>query len=62
MLPVEHAHALRVGDLPMHHRDPFDRVLVAQAQIEQLVLVTVDPQLERYDAKILVATTGRAAF
>lgn len=61
-LAVEHAHALRAGVLPMHHRDPFDRLLVAQAQIEQLVLVTVDPQLEPYGARILVASTGRATF
>jgi PIN domain nuclease of toxin-antitoxin system len=51
-LAVEHAHALRVSELPMHHRDPFDRLLVAQAQIEKLVLVTVDPQFESYDVEI----------
>ncbi|MFI5399031.1 MAG: type II toxin-antitoxin system VapC family toxin [Candidatus Binatia bacterium] len=51
-LAVEHAHTLRVADLPMHHRDPFDRLLVAQAQIEKLVLVTVDPQFESYEVEI----------
>jgi PIN domain nuclease of toxin-antitoxin system len=51
-LPIEHAHTLRVAELPMHHRDPFDRLLVAQAQIEKLVLVTVDRQFERYDVEI----------
>jgi PIN domain nuclease of toxin-antitoxin system len=51
-LAVEHAHTLRVAELPMHHRDPFDRLLVAQAQIEKLVLVTVDPQFESYDVEI----------
>jgi PIN domain nuclease of toxin-antitoxin system len=48
-LAIEHAHALRVAELPPHHRDPFDRILVAQAQIERLTVVTVDRQLEKYD-------------
>lgn len=51
-LPVHHRHALRVADLPLHHRDPFDRLLVAQAQIEDLPLMTADPQLEEYDLEI----------
>ncbi len=51
-LAVEHAHTLRVAELPLHHRDPFDRLLVAQAQIEKLVLVTVDPQFDNYDVEI----------
>lgn len=51
-LPVEHAHALRVATLPKHHRDPFDRLLVAQAQVERLTTVTVDRQLEPYDIEI----------
>lgn len=51
-LPVEHVHALQVALLPAHHRDPFDRLLIAQAQLEKLVLVTVDRQLERYDVDL----------
>jgi PIN domain nuclease of toxin-antitoxin system len=51
-LPIEHTHSLRVAELPMHHRDPFDRLLVAQAQIEKLVLVTVDRQFEKYDVEV----------
>ncbi len=51
-MAVEHTHCLRVAELPMHHRDPFDRLLVAQAQIEKLTLVTVDPQFEAYDIRI----------
>lgn len=51
-LPVEHAHALRVAELPAHHRDPFDRLLIAQAQIEKLVLVTVDREFEKYDVEV----------
>jgi PIN domain nuclease of toxin-antitoxin system len=51
-LPVTHAHALRVCDLPHHHGDPFDRLLVAQAQLEDLTIVTADPQIERYDVAV----------
>jgi PIN domain nuclease of toxin-antitoxin system len=51
-LPVLHAHALRVAELPVHHRDPFDRLLVAQAQYEGLTLVTSDRQLAAYDVPI----------
>jgi PIN domain nuclease of toxin-antitoxin system len=54
-LAVEHAHTLRVAELPAHHRDPFDRLLIAQAQIEKLVLVTADRQFEHYDVKIRFA-------
>jgi PIN domain nuclease of toxin-antitoxin system len=49
------AHAERVGRLPHHHRDPFDRMLVAQAQAEGLTLVTHDRLLEPYDVEILWA-------
>ena len=38
----------RTGSLPPHHRDPFDRMLIAQAQAEGLVLVTRDPDIPRY--------------
>lgn len=55
-LPIEHAHSLRVAELPLHHRDPFDRLLVAQAQIERLVLVTVDRQFEQYDIEMRFGT------
>lgn len=54
-LAVEVRHALGVRDLPDHHRDPFDRLLVAQAQIEGLTLVTVDPTIARYDVPVLAA-------
>src|SRR5882724_9466747 len=43
-LPVLHAHALRVATLPAHHRDPFDRLLIAQAQIEEMPILTADRQ------------------
>jgi len=54
-LAVEHAHALRVGSLPAHHRDPFDRLLVAQAQVEAVPLLTADPIFERYDVEVIPA-------
>jgi PIN domain nuclease of toxin-antitoxin system len=48
-LAVEHHHALAVADLPDHHRDPFDRLLVAQAKIEGMTLFTADRQLRAYE-------------
>ncbi len=54
-LPVHHTHAMRVAELPAHHRDPFDRLLVAQAQIESLSLLTADRQLEAYDVAVIRA-------
>ena len=54
-LPVEHIHALRVATLPLHHGDPFDRLLVAQCQVENLPLLTADRQFSPYDIEILPA-------
>ncbi len=54
-LPIEHEHALEVSRLPHHHRDPFDRILVAQAQIERLPILTADRQLASYDVELLPA-------
>jgi PIN domain nuclease of toxin-antitoxin system len=50
---ISSAHEARAGSLPMHHRDPFDRLLIAQAQEESLVLVTADPAFARYDVETL---------
>lgn len=52
-LPISLAHAERAGSLPPHHRDPFDRMLVAQAQLEDLTLVTRDPAFRAYEVEIL---------
>lgn len=54
-LPVELRHALHVANLPAHHRDPFDRLLVAQAQLESLPLISADRQLAAYDVEVLPA-------
>lgn len=51
-LPVEHNHALAVCDLPPLHRDPFDRLLVAQARDMHLRIVTADAQIARYDVTV----------
>ena len=51
-LPIIDAHAFGAGQLPHHHRDPFDRMLVAQAQAESLTLLSDDQQLSYYDVEI----------
>lgn len=51
-LPVQHTHALQAAALPLHHRDPFDRLLVAQAQVERVPILTADRQLEAYDVEV----------
>ncbi len=55
-LPIEHPHSLRVSVLELFHRDPFDRILVAQSQIERVPLLTADPVFERYDVETIAAT------
>jgi PIN domain nuclease of toxin-antitoxin system len=52
-LPVEHAHTLAVAELPPHHNDPFDRLLVAQARIERMSLASVDAVLKKYEVELL---------
>jgi PIN domain nuclease of toxin-antitoxin system len=52
-LSIELTHALRAGSLPTIHRDPFDRMLIAQAQIEGLPILTADPAISRYDVETI---------
>jgi PIN domain nuclease of toxin-antitoxin system len=59
-LPIQINHALRVGVLPLLHRDPFDRLLVAQSQIERLPLMTADETIAEYDIDIIWAGRGEA--
>ena len=54
-LPVTFRHAELVAQLPAHHRDPFDRLLVAQAEAERLTLVTRDPVFQRYIGAVIEA-------
>lgn len=51
-LPVSAMHAWQVRDLPAHHRDPFDRLLVAQALIERLPIITTDARFKDYGAEV----------
>lgn len=53
ILGLSPAHGLAVRDLPPHHRDPFDRLLVAQARHEQLALMSADNRLRAYDVVVL---------
>jgi len=55
VLPITAEHALAAGDLPRHHDDPFDRMLVAQARAEGLTLISRDARLRSYDVVILEA-------
>ena len=59
-LPIHQGHALQAASLPPHHRDPFDRMLVAQAQLEGFKLMTADRPLAQYDVEILWADTYRS--
>jgi PIN domain nuclease of toxin-antitoxin system len=52
-LDITHAHALDVADLPAHHRDPFDRLLVAQARVEKVGIVSGDPIFEEYGVPVV---------
>ncbi len=54
-LPITFEHAIRAGALPKHHRDPFDRMLVAQAQVEGLVLLSADRMIEAYEVEAVRA-------
>jgi PIN domain nuclease of toxin-antitoxin system len=54
-LAVQLSHALHASRLPFHHRDPFDRLLIAQAQIEKLPVVTADDAFTDYDIEVLRA-------
>jgi PIN domain nuclease of toxin-antitoxin system len=51
--PITAEHAWRVRTLPSHHRDPFDRLLIAQAEVERLPIVTADPAFDAYDVKVV---------
>jgi PIN domain nuclease of toxin-antitoxin system len=52
-LGIDERHAKAAGELPLVHRDPFDRMLVAQASVERLSIVTADEQIRRYDVPVI---------
>ena len=51
-LPLQHSHALQVATLPWHHRNPFDRLLIAQAQVEGIPILSANRQLAAYDVRV----------
>ena len=54
-LPIQHHHAARVAALPDHHRDPFDRLLIAMAQADFMTILTSDRQFQPYDVEIILS-------
>lgn len=52
LLPITHLHARASAALPLHHRDPFDRMLIAQAQLEDATVITADPVFAAYDVRV----------
>ncbi len=55
VLPVQLAHTLGCADLPLHHRDPFDRIQIVQARVQQLTLISADEQFCAYDVELVQA-------
>ena len=53
LLPIQFSHGLRAGGYPQAHRDPFDRLLAAQAELEGLTLVSLDPTLQAFPCHLL---------
>lgn len=53
LLPITLDHVLRIENLPVHHRDPFDRILIAQSLVQKLPLVTADPLFDRYSVEVI---------
>ena len=53
LLPIELAHTFRAAALPRIYGDPFDRMLVAQAQVEGIPILTADPAIARYDVEVI---------
>jgi len=52
-LPIYLSHAVHTGSLPVHHRDPFDRILVSQAILEQIPLLSADPRISHYPVEVV---------
>lgn len=54
LLSIEFSHILALDGLPPHHKDPFDRVIIAQAITEDMTVVTADPKFSAYPVKLLI--------
>ena len=52
-LPIQITHTLKTATLPPHHADPFDRILIAQTQLENMILITNDPLIKKYSVKTM---------
>lgn len=55
VLSIELSHAIEVRKLPLHHKDPFDRMLISQAKAEKLTLITSDPKIWKYKLALIKA-------
>lgn len=53
LLSVSSNHVLGISNLPFHHKDPFDRMLIAQAQLEGLTLISKDPEFKKYNVNVI---------
>ena len=53
ILPIKLSHALYLENLPLHHKDPFDRLLISQAIVENMTLVSADPEFAKYQVNLL---------
>ncbi|MCC6300921.1 MAG: type II toxin-antitoxin system VapC family toxin [Anaerolineales bacterium] len=53
ILAVQSSHVLELSNLPFHHKDPFDRLLVAQARVEETAILSADPLIARYSVKVI---------
>lgn len=53
MLSIGHHHCVQLASLPVYHRDPFDRMLIAQAQAEAVAILTADPKIARYEVEVI---------
>jgi PIN domain nuclease of toxin-antitoxin system len=53
LIPISYPHLLKLANLPDHHKDPFDRLIIAQALTENLTVISKDKELEKYKAKLL---------
>jgi PIN domain nuclease of toxin-antitoxin system len=57
-LEITASHALRVAKLPLYHRDPFDRMIIAQCQVEGMTLVSADTMFNQYEVSLLWASNS----
>jgi PIN domain nuclease of toxin-antitoxin system len=53
LLPVTHLHSLKVYDLPSHHNDPFDRLMIAQAMVEEMTILTSDRKFAKHPVEVV---------